>query len=83
MSKLHQAIVAEDIQDITHIIKGGADVNAVFNQETAFTKALTVGCPAAADMVMTSSKFDPNAGNQFNTSPLLVSVREDRVHYVN
>ncbi|BFZ25392.1 hypothetical protein BsWGS_28431 [Bradybaena similaris] len=83
LAQLHKTISAHQVLEVARLIESGADVNAVFQRETAFTQAIAIGCSEAVDVIIASKNCDPNAKNQFNASPLYLSVKANRVDYVS
>lgn len=83
LALLHKAISAHQVLEVARLIESGADVNAVFQRETAFTQAIAIGCTQVVDVIIASKNFDPKAKNQFNASPLYLSAKANRVDYVS
>lgn len=82
IAKLHHAVVEDDTNDVSLLIENGANVNMVFQQETAFTRAVGGRHFKAADVIIASKDFDPNAKNQFDRSPLFMAAKEGQVDFV-
>uniref|UniRef100_A0A0B7A4Z4 Uncharacterized protein n=1 Tax=Arion vulgaris TaxID=1028688 RepID=A0A0B7A4Z4_9EUPU len=82
VGKLHQAVKEDNANIVSTLIENGADVNIVYQQETAFTRAVTGKYFNSADVIITSRQFDPNSKNQFEKSPLFVAAKVGRVDYV-
>ncbi|XP_035827108.1 uncharacterized protein LOC101855204 [Aplysia californica] len=82
LEDLHKALMNNKVEETKQLIESGANVNAVCQQETAFTRAVQHENFEIMDMIMECHDFDPNAKNVFDRSPLFVTARKGYTLYV-
>ncbi|KAK3607466.1 hypothetical protein CHS0354_015615 [Potamilus streckersoni] len=75
---LHEAIIDNDVDVVCKLLQEGADVNSIYNQETAFSKALAVGNDIIISKIINFETFDPNQPNRAERSPLFNAALRGR-----
>ncbi|XP_067655241.1 ankyrin-1-like [Haliotis asinina] len=78
ISSLHEAIKNGELDTVVDLIERGADINATYIRETAFTQALEAERFNIAVRIMGSRAFNPNAGNKFQRTPLFCAAKDGK-----
>uniref|UniRef100_A0A2C9KM59 Uncharacterized protein n=2 Tax=Biomphalaria glabrata TaxID=6526 RepID=A0A2C9KM59_BIOGL len=81
LAQLHQAISTNDIHLVNLLIAQGADVNVKYGHDTAFIAAVQLNHVQCADCILSCESFNPNATNQFESSPLHIAVKCGHTHF--
>ncbi|XP_012941143.2 uncharacterized protein LOC101855888 [Aplysia californica] len=79
---LHKAIWDDKNKEARKLIKSGADINTVHENETAFTLAVEFENFEIMDEIMARHDFDPMAKNVFGRTPLFVTAKKGFTCYV-
>lgn len=79
---LHSALADKDPEKVRLLVQAGTNVNEIYRQETAFTRAAEEVNSQVDDLcaeeILKSPNFDPNACNQFDQTPLHAVVKLGR-----
>ncbi|XP_071099301.1 ankyrin-3-like [Haliotis cracherodii] len=78
ISSLHEAIQNGELDTVIRLVEKGADINATYIRETAFTQALESERFNIAVRIMGSRTFNPNAGNKFERTPLFCAAKDGK-----
>ena len=87
VSELHRALIDKNFDNVRALVKAGTDVNEVYRQETAFTRAAQEVVGQADELcveeILNCPNFDPNACNQFDHTPLHEAAKVGRADWVD
>ncbi|ESP05113.1 hypothetical protein LOTGIDRAFT_101181, partial [Lottia gigantea] len=79
---LHDAISQGNEQEVQRLLQNGADVNALYNRELPFTRAVDLCNNRIAEILIGHKDFNPNSKNQLDRTPIFYAAKYDRLSMV-
>jgi hypothetical protein len=70
LKRLHESIEQHDTKEVKQILQEFVDVNCIYCQETALTKAIRIREQDIVNAILEHQYCNVHAGNQFDRTPL-------------
>jgi hypothetical protein len=69
LKRLHESIEQHDTKEVKQILQEFVDVNCIYCQETALTKAIRIREQDIVNAILEHQYCNVHAGNQFDRTP--------------